>query len=70
MRLVLVYALYLETGIFSGLKMLVCLPCLYDVTLPYCVAVCPEVTIRNSIVKGETSCPHIFLQTLSEKLHV
>lgn len=30
---------------------------LYDSVLSCCVAVCPEVTIRNSIVKGETSCP-------------
>lgn len=65
-----------DTFVFvSGLKMLKKCPLNWwfvrlasnDSTLPSCVAVCPEVTIRNSIVTGEISCPHTSLQTLSWK---
>lgn len=42
---------------------------LYDSVLSCCVAVCPEVTIRNSIVKGETSCPLSHRRLILNELH-
>lgn len=44
--------MYFVTWSCSGFVQLLCL---YDPVLSFCIPVCPEVTIRNSIVKGETS---------------
>lgn len=48
--------------VVSELKMLYVCFASNDTTLPSCVAVCPEVNIRNSIVTGETSRPHTSLK--------
>ena len=51
-------SLCLDLNGWRNTKVMVALPFFYDSTMSCCFAVCPEVTIRHSIVKGEMSCPH------------